>query len=57
MDEFQWQRLIYVLAILVLVGPGAWWLWRAHGKFWRDIALWGGIVAAVILLYLAVGPQ
>ncbi len=57
MGEFEWQHLLYLLAVLVLVGPGAWWLWRAHGKFWRDVALWGGVVVAVILLYLTVGPR
>ena len=57
MSEFDWQRLLYLLAWLIVMGPAAFMLWRTHGKFWRDLLLWGGIVGAAVLLYLVAGPQ
>ena len=57
MVEWQWQQLIYLLAFLALVGPGAYALYRKHGNALPNIAIWLALALGAALLYLLFGTR
>jgi hypothetical protein len=52
MAEGQWLQLISLLAVLALVGPGAYAMYRKHGNALPNIAIWLALALGAALLYL-----
>jgi hypothetical protein len=56
-DRISWLSFVYLLGVLLLIGPAAWW-WIGRGRAaLRDAAIWLAILTAVIALYVLVGRR
>lgn len=51
MTDWGWHRLLYLLAVLLVVAPGAYWLNRNNRNWLRHIAVWLAIAVGVALIY------
>ena len=49
MQQDDWLRLIYLLALLALIGPGIWAMSRRRGTIAAYLAIWAIIGAAIFL--------
>ena len=57
MTQWEWHRLLYLLALIIVVAPGAYWLNRRNPHWLRHIAIWLAIAVAIALIYqFAVAP-
>ena len=55
MRQMSWLSLVYLLGVLLLIGPAAW-RWIGHGgTALRDAAIWLAIITAVVGLYVLLG--
>ena len=54
--EFNWLSLTYLLAVLALVAPGAWYLNRGRGTVLTSVAVWLGLAVLAALLYRVITP-
>jgi hypothetical protein len=55
MREISWLNLVYLLGVLLLIGPAAWrWIGRGRTAL-RDAAIWLAILTAVVGLYVLLG--
>lgn len=54
MDGFNWASLVYLLLLLVLIGPIA--LARGRGRLLPFAALWLAALVALVFLYQTFGP-
>ena len=57
MVEHDWQRLLYLVAWLALLGPAWYMQWRMHGRIWRDLAIWIAIIGVLAIVYQFVEPS
>lgn len=55
MREISWLSLVYLLGVLLLIGPAAWWWIGRGGTALRDAAIWLAIITAVVGLYVLLG--
>jgi hypothetical protein len=55
MDRISWLSFVYLLGVLLLVGPAALWWIRRGGTGLRDAAIWLAIITAVVALYVFAG--
>lgn len=55
MDQFDTMRLVYLLALLLVISPGLFMLFRDRSALLRNLAVWLGIAAAAALLYTLLG--
>ena len=51
MTDWEWHRLFYLLALLLVVAPGTYWLNRHNRNWLRHIAIWLAIFVALALIY------
>lgn len=56
MDSFDTLRLVYLLAVLAILSPLLFVIFRERNALLRNIAVWLGVATAAALLYLLVGP-
>ena len=57
MVEHDWQRLLYLVAWLALLGPACYMQWQTHGRIWRDLAIWIAIIGVLATVYQFVEPS
>jgi hypothetical protein len=57
MREVSWLSLVYLIGVLLLIGPAAWrWIGRG-GSALRDAAIWLAILTAAVALYVLLGRR
>lgn len=49
MADFNWLRLVYLLAVLVLIAPAL--LGRSRGSLVINALFWCGVILALVLAY------
>lgn len=55
MDEFDTMRLVYLLALLVVIAPALFMVFRDRNVLLRNLAIWLGVAAAAALLFTLLG--
>jgi hypothetical protein len=56
-ERISWLSLVYLLGVLLLVGPAAWWWIGRGGAALRDATIWLAILVAVVGLYVLAGGR
>jgi hypothetical protein len=55
MDPFDTMHLVYLLALLVVIAPALFMVFRDRSVLLRNLAIWLGVAAAAALLYTLLG--
>ena len=55
MQDFQWLHLVYLLGVMILVGPAFFYAIRNRSQALKNVAIWLAIAVAVAALYMVFG--
>ena len=55
MDSFDTMRLVYLLAVLAVISPALFMIFRDRSVLLRNLAIWLGVATAAALIYVLVG--
>ena len=55
MDSFDTMRLVYLLAVLAVISPALFMIFRDRSVLLRNLAIWLGVATVAALIYVLVG--